>query len=180
MAGAPFCPRIRKEKIENRKERRKTEYAFSNLSFLFSHFSFLLTSGLRLDAVKPQSQAGNLARRGVAMEHALAGGFAQNLHRFAQSLRCLLSIAATQRFLRVFDRAMHMGFDRAVAKLALEAAAMALDGRWMYWNVWHIELVKLTMATRPVNGLGKAAADPNSGQGGHPVKPPLLAPLPKA
>src|SRR5215471_17978536 len=86
------------------------------------------------------------------MNYALGGRFAQHLHRFLQSPGRPLGVAAAHRLLGVFDRAMHMSFNGAIAQLAFKAAAMALDGRRMYWNVWHIECRRLTMQSRPVNG----------------------------
>ncbi len=87
------------------------------------------------------------------MEHAFGGGLAQHLHRFAQSAGRALGVGAAQGFLRVFNRAMHLGLDGAIAHPAFEAAPMALDRGWMDWNVWHIELMKLTTAPNAVNGL---------------------------
>src|SRR5579875_3685960 len=112
-----------------------------------------LARALRLEAIEPPRQTGNLARRGIAMEHALGGGLAQHLHRLAQRAGSTLGVAAAQRLLRAFERAMDMGLDGAIAHPAFEAAPMALDGGWMYWHVWHIEPMSLTTAWDPVNGF---------------------------
>lgn len=88
------------------------------------------------------------------MEHAFGGCLTQYLHRCAQSLICLARVCAANGLLRAFDRAMDLSFDRTVAQLALQVETMALDGRRMNWNVWHIETENLTTVTLPVNKGG--------------------------
>src|SRR5262249_22008179 len=109
-----------------------------------------LARGPGLDAIELPGETRDLARSGIAMDDALGGGLSQHLHRFLQGFARLLRVAA-ERFLRALDRAVNMRFYRAIAHPALEAAAMALDGRRMIWNVWHNKPSKLTIAQRAVN-----------------------------
>ena len=60
------------------------------------------------------------------MNDTLARSLAQRLHRTTQSGLGGGGIAG-QRLGNVLDRAMHLSLDRAVARMALKALAMALD-----------------------------------------------------
>ena len=87
------------------------------------------------------------------MDHALGGGFSQHFHGFLQGFGSLFQVAATESFLRALDRAVDMGLYRAITHPALEAAAMALDGRRMIWNVWHNRRATVTIKEGAVNQL---------------------------
>src|ERR1700688_2211419 len=73
-------------------------------------------------------EPGNLARRGIAMERALAGGLVEHASRLAQLLLSAIGVGTVDRFRRQFDRAVYVGFDRTIALAPLEALAMALLG----------------------------------------------------
>src|SRR5271170_3013237 len=94
------------------------------------------------------------------MEYALGGGLSQHLHRRAQGR--LTGVGSPNGFLNALDGVMNLGLYRAITQLALEAAAMARDGRRMYWNVWHIESQTLTIACMPVN---KSVSEPRPRSG---------------
>jgi len=70
----------------------------------------------------------DFARRSVAMERALAGGFVEHASRLAQFLRGALGVRALDRLGGLFHGAVHAGFYRTIAVAPFEALAMALLG----------------------------------------------------
>ena len=73
-------------------------------------------------------KAGDLARRSVAMERALAGGLAKHAGRLAQLLLRATGVGTLDRLYGLLDRAMYAGLYRTIAIASLKALAMALLG----------------------------------------------------
>jgi len=68
----------------------------------------------------------DLARRGVTMERALAGGLVKHAGRLAKLLLRSAGIGALDRLYGLLDGGVHTGLYRTIAVAPLEALAMAL------------------------------------------------------
>ena len=68
----------------------------------------------------------DLARCGVAMKRALAGGLIKHAGRLAQLLLGTTGVGTLDCLYGLLDRGMHAGLYRTIAIAPLEALAMAL------------------------------------------------------